>query len=132
MNKPKSMNLAWIVVNDVKKAVQFYTEVVGLKLMEFNEHYGWAELEGTEGGARLGIGQCQIKSEEDVQPGQNAVLTFTVSDIENAVAELTKKGAKLIGPIQEIPGHVKMQTVTDTDGNRFQLVEVVPHHCAHC
>ncbi len=128
----KSMNLVWIVVNDLKKAIKFYTETVGLKLMEQNDQFGWAELEGHNGGARLGIAQMCLKSEEDVKPGQNAVMTFTVANIETAVAEMSEKGAKLIGEIEEIPGHVKMQTAQDTDGNRFQLVEVCHHHCSHC
>ncbi len=126
------MNLVWIVVNDLKAAIKFYTETVGLKLMEQNDQFGWAELEGHSGGARLGIAQMCLKSEDDVKPGQNAVMTFTVANIETAVSEMTAKGAKLIGEIQEIPGHVKMQTALDTDGNRFQLVEVCHHHCSHC
>jgi len=128
----KSMNLAWIVVNDIKKAIKFYTETVGLKLMEFNEQFGWAELEGNEGGARIGLAQVQIKSDDDVQPGQNAIPTFTVDSLENAVAELIKKGTKLIGGVKEVPGHVKLQTVSDIDGNRFQLVELLAHSCSHC
>jgi len=128
----KSMNLAWIVVNDLKKAIKFYTETVGLKLMEFNEQFGWAELEGSEGGARMGLAQAQFKSEEDVQPGQNAVLTFTVHNLEKAIDELIEKGAKLVGKVQEVPGHVKLQTVSDIDGNRFQLVEILTHSCSHC
>lgn len=128
----KSMNLAWIVVNDLKKAIKFYTETIGLKLMEFNEQFGWAELEGSEGGARIGLAQAQLKSEEDVQPGQNAVLTFTVHNLEKAIAELIEKGAKLVGKVQEVPGHVKLQTVSDIDGNRFQLVEILTHSCSHC
>lgn len=130
--KLKSMNLAWIVVNDIKKAIEFYTETVGLKLMEFHEQFGWAELEGDEGGARIGIAQVQIKSEDDVQPGQNAIPTFTVDSLEKAIAELIKKGTKLIGGVQEVPGHVKLQTVADIDGNRFQLVEMLYHSCSHC
>lgn len=128
----KSMNLAWIVVNDLKKAIQFYTETVGLKLMDLSEQFGWAELEGNEGGARIGLAQAQLKSEDDVQPGQNAVVTFTVHSLDKAIAELLKKGAKLLGGVQEVPGHVKLQMVSDIDGNRFQLVEVLAHSCPHC
>jgi predicted enzyme related to lactoylglutathione lyase len=128
MMKLKSMDLVWIVVNDLKKAIEFYTHTLGLELKEFHEQYGWAELEGKNGGARLGIAQCQIKSEDDLLPGQNAVMTFTVENLNAAVDRLLKQQIKLIGSIQEIPGHVKMQMVADTDGNRFQLVEVC-HQC---
>ena len=132
--KPKTMGLAWIVVSDFKKALQFYTEIVGLKLMEVNEQYGWAELEAQEGGARIGIAQSCAESPDSSKPGQNAVLTFTVSNIEEAVASLVKKGAQLVGSIQEVPGHVKMQTIKDADGNQFQFCELIAqkHKCCHC
>ena len=117
----KSIGLAWIVVKDLKKAIKFYTETVGLKLMEEHESYGWAELQGHEEGARLGI--AQLNSEEAIQPGSNAVVTFTVENIEEAISDLKKNGAKFLGAIQEVPGHVKMQSVVDSDGNHFQIVQ---------
>ncbi len=131
----KSMDMVWIVVNDLKQAIKFYTETVGLKLMEMHEEFGWAELEGHKGGARVGIAQKSLKSEEGIAPGQNAVMTFTVGNLEQAIADMLKKGASLIGKVQEIPGHVKMQMASDSDGNRFQLVELLHHHhsdsCCH-
>jgi predicted enzyme related to lactoylglutathione lyase len=127
----KSMDLVWIVVNDIKQAIQFYTDTIGLKLMEFHEEFGWAELEGPAGGSRLGIAQKCTESPDD-KPGQNAVMTFSVASIEKAIAEMSPKGIKLVGKPLEIPGHVIMQTAEDTDGNRFQLVQVLHHKCCHC
>lgn len=125
------MGLAWIVVKDFKSAVKFYTEVVGMKLMESNEEFGWAELEGYEGGSRLGIAQAGPCC-GGVEPGQNAVVTFTVDNIDKAKAEMIAKGAKCEGEIIDVPGHVRMQTVVDGDGNRFQICEVLTHSCCHC
>lgn len=128
--KVKEMGLSWIVVKDIKAAIQYYTNVVGLKLAEFNEQYGWAELEGHEGGARLGLAQeCP---QEKMKAGQNAVVTFTVGDLDKAKSEMVKKGAKFEGEVLEVPGHVKMQTVVDGDGNRFQLCQLLYHSCPHC
>src|ERR1700687_1468212 len=117
----KAMELSWVVVDDLKEAIQFYTEVLGLKLMEFNEHYGWAELQGKDGGARLGIGKKHEDFELNV--GANAVVTFTVDNIETAIGSL-QKGARCVGPIQEIPGQVKMQ-MFEYQGNHFQLCEMI-------
>jgi len=121
----QSIGLVWIVVNDLKQAIQFYTQTMGLKLMEVHEQFGWAEFEGHSGGARLGVAQMQPCSQEDVKPGQNAVMTFTVANLESAIANMQTKGVKLLGEVQEVPGHVKMQTGVDTDGNRFQVVELL-------
>jgi predicted enzyme related to lactoylglutathione lyase len=128
--KVKEIGLSWIVVKDVKAAVKYYTEVVGLKLEEFNEEYGWAELVGYEGGSRLGI--AQETPQEKVKAGQNAVVTFTVANLEKTKSEMLKKGAKFQGDMVEVPGHVKMQTLVDNDGNCFQICELVHHSCCHC
>ncbi|MES2121340.1 MAG: VOC family protein [Chlamydiota bacterium] len=129
----QSLGLAWIVVNDLKKAVEFYTKVIGLKLMEINEEYGWAELEGQKGGgSRLGIAQMPTEDDSGIKPGQNAIVTFTVTNLDSSIAGMTEKGAKLVGAIQEVPGHVKMQMVCDIDGNHFQMVEVLHHVHSGC
>lgn len=120
----EGIDLAWVVVKDLDKAIQFYTEVVGLQLKERSDLYGWAELSGLRG-ATLGLA-CS-SHEVDVEPGTNAVLTVTVADLDAALDHFKTKGATLIGKVLEVPGHVKMQTVVDQDGNKLQLVE----KCAH-
>lgn len=119
----KSMNLSWIVVNDIKKAITFYTDVVGLKLEEYHEQFGWAELTGLEGGCKLGIAQ---KNDADpILPGQNAVITMSVDNLDVSIASMKEKGANCVGDVVEIPGMIKMQLVTDIDGNYFQLVQSI-------
>ena len=121
----KKMGLVWIVVTDFKRAVHYYTEVVGLKVVEMNEQWGWAELEGHEGGGRLGIAQQQTECTDYVKPGQNAIATFDVDNLEKSIDHFLKKGANLVGKIEEVPGHVRLQTVKDPEGNYIQLVEVL-------
>ena len=125
--KANSIGLVWIVVEDFKRAIQFYTEVVGLRLKEMNEEWGWAELEGhEEKGMKLGIAQQRLDCQEPIQPGQNAVMTFSVDNLDKAVKDLQEQGVVLIGTVEEVPGHVKLQTVRDIEGNVFQLVEQTP------
>lgn len=116
------MHLSWIVVADIESAVKFYTETVGLTLKEFSKEYNWAELSGADG-ARLGIAQHCPSSEVGI--GANAVVTISVVDIEKAKNEFVNKDVQLIGDILEIPGHVKMQTFKDKDGNTFQLCQLL-------
>lgn len=121
MEKVKQINMSWVVVTNLKKAIKFFTEEVGLELKEFNEEFGWAELSGHEGGSRLGVAQASDR--EPIPAGHNSVVTFTVEDIEKGVQDLKKKGVTLIGDILEIPTVVKMQLFSDADGNKFQLVQ---------
>ena len=118
----KGIHLSWIVVSNIESAIKFYTETVGLTLMEFSKEYGWAELMGKDG-ARLGIAQHNSSSE--VAIGGNAVVTISVADIEKAKLGFLAKNVQLIGDIIEVPGHVKMQTFKDTDGNTFQLCQLL-------
>lgn len=119
----KAIQMVWLVVKDFESAVEFYTKVVGLKLMECSEEYGWAELQGHEGGCRLGI--AKSRAEEKLGPGANSVPTFTVASLETSTAEMERKSCKRIGEIQEVPGHVKMLLFKDADGNHFQIVEML-------
>lgn len=112
--------LSWIIVKDLSKAIQFYTEVAGLQLKEYHKEFGWAELSGPNGSS-LGIGQ--ENDQDPIRAGENAVVTITVNNIEEAKTHFAKKGAHLIGETIEIPGHVKLQTFIDADGNKLQLVE---------
>ena len=118
--KTKGMFLAWISVKNVSQAIKFYTDVVGLELKEYQKEFGWAELKGKDG-YTLGIGQ--ENSEDPIKAGANAVLTVSVDDIEAAKTHYSKSGARLIGETIEVPGHVKLQTFIDNDGNTLQLVQ---------
>lgn len=114
------INLSWIVVKDIQAAVKFYTEVAGFALQELSEEYKWAELKGPEG-SRLGI--AEESSDNDIKAGSNAITAITVEDIKEAIAFFKEKGVTLVGDMMEVPGHVKIQTFTDLDGNTMQIVQ---------
>lgn len=118
--KTQGIYLSWIVVKDIKEAIKFYTEVAGLQLKEYYEEFGWAELAGPDGG-KLGI--AQESPQEVIKAGSNAVMSISVDNLEKARASFLEKGVNLVGDVIDVPGHVKMQTFTDSDGNTMQLVE---------
>lgn len=116
--KNKGIQLVWITVKDLELALTFYTETVGLTLLEKNDEFGWAELSGL-GGCRLGIAQ----ENEEMKAGVNAVTTISVADIESATQEIKSRGATLLGDIVTIPEQIRMQLFQDADGNQMQLVQ---------
>lgn len=118
--KNQGIQLSWIVVKDLKSAIKFYTETVGLSVQEECPEFGWAELTGPSG-CILGI--AEESKEENVKAGSNAIMTISVENLETACAFFKKKGVHLIGDVLEIPECVKMQTFKDADGNTMQLVE---------
>ncbi len=117
----KEFGLAWISVSNVAKAKKFFVEKLGLRLSTEDKENNWAELSSPDGGAILGL----AKDEELIEVGSNAVVTFTVDNLEQTKAELQKKGVRMLGDIMEIPNHVKLQHFVDDDGNNFQLVELL-------
>ena len=74
-----------VSVDDLAKAKQFYTEVLGLTVE--NEEMG-LQLQLPHGGKLF------VYSKEDHQPATYTFLNFVVSDIDEAVNELTKLGVK--------------------------------------
>jgi predicted enzyme related to lactoylglutathione lyase len=116
----KSMDLVWITVDDFDEAIQYYTEVLGLEVADRNDDFGWAELVGKDGGARLGI--CEECDTSPVGPGENAVLTMSVDNLDKTLKQLSGK-IELEGDICEVPGHVRMQLIRDPSGNLVHLVE---------
>lgn len=114
----QGIHLSWIVVADLKKAINFYENTIGLTLIEQSPEFGWAELAGPEG-SRLGIAQqC-----EHAQLGHNATVTISVTNLDEVIKKYREEGVNLVGDVIEVPGHVRMQTFTDADGNQFQLCE---------
>lgn len=123
----KEINLGWISVSNYSQAKKFFTETLGLKIKEEAAEHKWLELSGTDDTQCSGftLGLCeQNDSEKDlIRAGQNAVITFTVDDIESTKKNLEHKGVKFVDEILEIPGHVKMVSFIDQDKNTFQLVQ---------
>ncbi len=117
-----SSDLSWIVVSDLNKAKDFFTEVVGLKVLNVSEGFGWAELGGENGGAVVGLAE-ESPMMEGIVAGGNAVITLTVNDADKMAEDLEKKGVELVGEMMEVPGHVKLQMFKDQDGNLLQIVE---------
>lgn len=121
----KRSDMAWIHVSDIQKAKKFFTEVLGLEIRQDTPEHNWMELVAKDGGSALGVGQYNPNFGQQVKPGDNAIVTFTVDDIVISKAEFEKAGVTLIGDIVEVPGHIKMLFFTDFDGNKFQIVQLL-------
>lgn len=118
----KSISMPWITVSDMKKTEEFFKDKLGLTITTNAGEYGWMEFAGKEGGMNLGTGiytpGCSHRP-----AGSNAIVCFEVDDIVKTKAELESKGVTFIDEIVEVPGHVKLVTFVDNDGNLFQLAE---------
>lgn len=130
----QKIELIWITVSDLKKSVTFFTQTLGLSVHQLSEEFGWAEVVGKDGGCLLGIARkesdepthcscCGDNKQKTPMSEQNAIVAFTVDDLDKTIAELKKAGVNFIDEILEIPEGPRMITFVDFDGNKFQLVE---------
>ncbi|HSR17558.1 MAG TPA: VOC family protein [Ignavibacteriaceae bacterium] len=89
-------------VNDLKKAKEFYSKTLGLKVSEIPEMNGFINL-------RLaGDNNVMLYSKPNHVPATFTVLNFPVDDVEKAVDELTKQGVRF----EKYEGEIK----TDAKG----------------
>jgi predicted enzyme related to lactoylglutathione lyase len=112
---------ATVFVSNMDSAVQFYTEVLGLKL---TNRFGnnWATVDAGKG---LTIG-LHPASPNYPAPGTKGaiVLGLEIDEaIERVIAQLTKKGVRIKGSVErgEAGNFVHLQ---DPDGNEIYLWEV--------
>jgi predicted enzyme related to lactoylglutathione lyase len=103
------------------KAVKFYTEILGLKLVSRSDISGndFAVIEAP--GLTIGLNPPQ----RGRQPGQCDSLSigFEVDNLENAMTELKNKGI-IFSPEIIVEGPVKLANFTDQDKNPLYLVAV--------
>ena len=112
------VSVSWYQVKDLESAKKFYGEVLGMtKTFEMG---GWAEFSNREGAASIGLAQ-----QTDNGPASGATVVLRVPNIDLARKELSQKGVRFEGDIQEIPGVVKLAAFLDPSGNRLQLCEVL-------
>lgn len=111
------INVSWYQVSDINAAKKFYGEVLGLK--KTFEIEGWCEFSHAEGAASIGLNQLPDRDE------RGATLVLRVDDLARVQKELSAKGVKFEGEVQEVPGVVRLATFRDPDGNRLQLCQVL-------
>jgi len=107
-----------INVTDLDAGIAWYRDVLGMNLLYRVDEIAWCEFESPV--ARVNVGLAQ---RESVAQGGGATLTFGVTDIEAAQKALDTAGVRQDGPIQDIPGMVRLLTFYDPDGNALMLYQ---------
>lgn len=104
---------------DLDRTIAWYEKVLGFQLIYKRDDIAWCEMTSPVANVNVGFG---IKEEGAGGPG-GAVLTFGVTDIDAAKAELDRQNVRQDGEIMEIPGMVKLLTFFDPDDNALMLYQ---------
>ncbi|WP_123507090.1 VOC family protein [Frondihabitans sp. PhB188] len=104
----------WVPVTDMKRAVAFYRDTLGLDVK--SESDDWSELDA--GGLMIGLNG---REDASVSSSGGAVITFQPDGtIEDELAEIASRGADIQG---EISDHEwgRIVPFKDSEGNDLQF-----------
>jgi len=107
-----------ISVTSLDRSITWYLDVLGGGLLYRMDDMAWCEL--TTGVARVNVGLSEV---EEAGSKGGATLTFGVTDLDAAKAELDRRGIRQDGPIQDIPGMVRLLTFYDPDDNALMFYQ---------
>jgi catechol 2,3-dioxygenase-like lactoylglutathione lyase family enzyme len=115
----KGVKFASIPVSNQDRALAFYTEILGFRLLTdqpFSEEQRWIELGIPGADTRVVL----FKFGESLQPGSQMNITFWADDVAATARELKSKGVQFImEPKREEWGTAA--AFKDVDGNTFVL-----------
>jgi catechol 2,3-dioxygenase-like lactoylglutathione lyase family enzyme len=104
---------------NLERALQFYRDTLGLKLLVQNEE--WVEFE--VGGQRLALRLVDPWAARTEPPNSNgAMIWMEALPIEQAIAHLKKNKVKFINKLQVL-SYGKTAIFADPDGNLIGLYE---------
>lgn len=102
-------------VNDLEKAKEWYSEVLGKKPYFDEPFYVGFNV----GGYELGL----IPAEEEIVLGNNLKVYWGVPNVIGALTHLVAKGAAEHESPQDVGGGIIVATVLDPFGNIFGIIE---------
>ncbi len=110
-----------ITADDPERAVTFYAQALGWKIERFGDEKYW--LISTGPADARGIDGAIMPREK---PAENTVVTVGVGSLESTMEAVRKAGGRADGSIDMIPNIGRFTYATDTEGNRFGILEPLP------
>lgn len=124
------MYIKSVIVDDQKKAKEFYTKVLGFKVkhdIPMGEH-NWLTLISPEEDNSI-----ELALEPNVYPAAKSLqaslvkdgipyTAFSVADIDKEYERLSAKGVEFTSPPKDM-GDFKLAVFNDTCGNLIQIIE---------
>lgn len=113
---------ATVYVSDMDRAVDFYTNILGLRLLARYENE-WASIDAGKG-LILGLHPASDRAGAPGTVGAINIGFNVTQPIDQVVATLTERGVEFDGPVKEDPkSPIRLAFFNDADGNSLYLCE---------
>lgn len=131
MGKIVAVGGAGVIVRDLKKAKDFYTKKLGLKVRMYEPQWGYLALGTTKGGSDASINPIhpvpEVWGEEEYQAAMEDIggvtgIGFRTGSLDRTLAALKKARVKVSEPFEE-EGAGLMASFQDQDRNSFFVYE---------
>jgi hypothetical protein len=110
-----------ITADDPERAVAFYEKVFGWKITHWDGSGPMDYWLITTGESQPGIDGGLSRRDEGAEPA--TTTTIAVDSLDDAMAAVTESGGEVIQGRMPIPGVGWFAAITDTEGNRFGLMQ---------
>jgi uncharacterized protein len=108
-------------VDDPDRAIGFYTKLFGWTFNKWGEEDYWLIGTGSEGEPGIDGGMGRRSPHNDI-----VVNTVDVSNLDECIMAVTANGGAVVMPKTAIPGVGWLAYCTDTEGNRFGMMQSDP------
>jgi lactoylglutathione lyase len=113
-----------LLVHDMKKSIDFYSNVLGMEKKQESED--WVEF--LKQGTVLALHPMKKKKEQNknrTSKNTNMLIGFNVSDLESVCSDLDKKNVKFYKNLTK-ESFGKHTIIEDPDGHLISLAEMAP------
>ncbi|MBI2357913.1 MAG: VOC family protein [Deltaproteobacteria bacterium] len=121
-----SLDYVVVIVEDLDRAVKFYTEILGLPLGHRSGDYAQFSLGTTRLGLYTRAAMSMTLGKPLRSPSPDAPgfeIGFKVSDVDGAFSELTALGVTPVMPPTTRPWGQRTAYVRDPDGHLIELAQ---------
>lgn len=122
----RALDMAVIDVRDWSRAVTWYSERLGLRVVYREDEHRWCDLSAPEAGALLAL---RGLDDVDIDVPNRCVLELRTNDLDQTVEELRARGVQFLRDIGEgvrtNGQRYRWTNVADPEGNVLRLYEWV-------
>ena len=119
------INAIILLVQDMKKSIEFYNNVLGMEKKQESED--WVEFlkQGTVLALHPAKKKTKSHQQQETTKGGNILIGFNISDLEFVCNDLNKKNVKFYKNLKN-ESFGKHAIIEDPEGNLISLAEMAP------